>query len=678
MFFNRNSSMPSTDPYTPLPKAPRDRSASARPREAARLRSASVSLVPENTTRTSETSKRHTYHALQSLPPTGANRVVSLPATQHETFSRGRSLHPTRSRTSQKPIPIPVSVGGDKPPPGHPRRLKNLDPRALLRTLNTLLDPKSQRIPDYLDVDHLMALHERDLMEREQRDAIKTKARTDRAQGNGSCSGLAAFGSSLREATMYASNGAVLGGYEHDLPIAVFRCVQELCRHGFHKSTSPRPDRDRLLALISAFDSEPQFGLTTPLDCPSELREIYALLTTYLFALPEPILSSEMFEALWAWCVLPSLRNTDFLEDDNRFRCHVATDSGIRIAQLLLRLLPLPNFSLIVYMMGFFQRLPHLITEDVGKAVFAGRCAKPASFTDGRAERSEAMARWFLDRWDGIFKELFPPLEVPQKEDVALRSSNPWSPREAPGDFFGSSPSVSSPQAVSECTPRAGQVGRPADKRAPLVRLPSEGLFESAVGAESDASSVSSSPALGERLLDLTLEFAQDAQLDKKRMKRYAVCHERREAVADNASVSDDSGYQSPEEDHDDAPPSPHPPEERELSHIQALRRISLLERELERSDVAVAEAISETFKAREQVKELEAKLRAQSKDTGKRPPMLELRLDERAVDDWHAVLQSDSEALKIQLAEAQKERDAALQLVEEIKKLMGAGGRSS
>ncbi|KAJ7091489.1 hypothetical protein B0H15DRAFT_836354 [Mycena belliarum] len=678
MFSDRKSSIPLTDPYTALPRAPRDRSASAHPRETARLRSASVSMVAGNTPHASEASKRHTHHALQSQSPVGRNRIASLPAAQLETFSRGRSSIPMPSRPSKINNPIRLSIG-DKPLPGHPRRLENLDPKALLRTLNSLLGPKSQRIPDYLDVDYLMALHERDLMEREQRDAIQLKARTDRAQGNASCSGLTVFGSSLREATMYASNGTVLGGYEHDIPIAVFRCVQELCRYGFHKPTPPRqpkPDRDRLLALISAFDSEPQFGLRTSFDCPSELREIYALLTTYLFALPDPILSSEMFEALWAWCVLPSLRSTEFLENDGRSRRHVATDSGVRIAQHLLHLLPLPNFSLIVYMMGFFQRLPHLITEDVGRAVFAGRCAKPASSTDGRAERSETMARWFLDRWDGIFKGLFAPPEIHQMEDVAPRSSNPWSPCDSSRDRFGSSQFVSSPLEIAdEGTPRVAQEDPPADKRAPLLRLPSDGLFQSAVGAESDASSVSSSPALGERLLDLTLEFAEDAQLDleKKRTKRYAVCPVRLEAapdiVSDIASVSDDSGYQSPG---DDALPCPHPPEEveGELSYRAALRRISLLERELERSDVAVSDAISETFRARDQVKELEGKL----KEAGKHPPVLDLRLDARAMDDWHAVLQSDTEALKVQLTEARKERDAALRLVEEVKKLMGGG----
>ncbi|KAJ7509924.1 hypothetical protein B0H11DRAFT_1261666 [Mycena galericulata] len=464
MFFNRNSSLPPIDPYTSLP---RGRSSLPEQPLANHLRTTSASFT-ELPTRTSKQSKRHTYHELQASTPAAWNRVVSLPST-HETFSRGRSHHPSNARSLKQQTP---SLG-DKPLLAHSRRLENTDPRALLRTLNTLLNPQTQRIPDYLDVDNLMALHERDLMEREQRDAIKVKARTDRAKDSVVCSGLTAFGSSLREATMYASHGTVLCGYEHDLPIVVFRCVQELCRHGYRNLTPQvKPDRERLLALISAFDSEPHFGWKTPLDCPHELREICALLTTYLFALPDPLLGAEMFEALWAWCVLPSLRRTDFLEDENRFRCHVPADAGVHIAQLLLRLLPLPNFSLVVYMMGFFKRLPHMVSEDVGRAVFAGRSASASNMSDGRAERAETMLRWFLDRWDAILKELFPLRNLYQKEGVPTRSNNPWSPRESYGDYFGSVPPVLGTRADAELTPRVGQNGGnepPAKERGKLL-----------------------------------------------------------------------------------------------------------------------------------------------------------------------------------------------------------------
>src|ERR1700712_5212093 len=99
MFFTRNS--PPTDPYTPLPKAPRGRATS----DATRLRSASVSFVPEQAAHTDKASKRHTYHALQSPGTTAArNRAVSL-SSAAEAYARGPALQPTRSTLSHK-IPL--------------------------------------------------------------------------------------------------------------------------------------------------------------------------------------------------------------------------------------------------------------------------------------------------------------------------------------------------------------------------------------------------------------------------------------------------------------------------------------------------------------------------------------------------------------------------------------------
>ncbi|KAJ7224072.1 hypothetical protein GGX14DRAFT_539860 [Mycena pura] len=622
--------------------------------------------------RTDKTIKRHTYNELGSSQarPNPWNRIVSLPPT-------GQSPGPARSTPLQMQIPTPPLQVSDKAPLGRPRRLQNLDPRPLLRALDALLDPKTQRIPDFLDVDYIIALHERDVMERDQRDVIKIRARMDRAHNRFVSNGLTVFGSSLREATMYASLVTVLGGHEHDLPIVVFRCVNELCRHGFNNSQrQQKPHRDRLLALISAFDSEPQFGATTPLNSPNELPEIYGLLSTYVFALPEPVLSSEMFEAIWTWCIVPTLRSTDFMEEKDKPRRHATSDTGILIVQILLRLLPLPNLSLIVYMMGFFQRLPHLITEDIGRAIFAGTFAKTSPVSDGRVERAETMLRWFLDRWDTIFKALFPPLEAKHGENDVSPAEKPWTPSSEPA----SAPSTAlrearaDAEAVSSAEPTGGSDSF-INRRDPLMRLPSEGLFEKANEVESDASSISSSCAIGERLLDVTAEFAQDAQAETERRNRQMGYCGRSEEFSGNKSDGGDSGYQSPEENRE-APCSPCPPEEpseEEMSHAKALRRISLLERELERSDVAVADAIDKTFRAQDQVKELETKLRAYEKDAGKAPPKLELTLDKRAADDWHAVLHSDTEALKKQLAETQKERDAALQLIQEMKRLMKA-----
>ncbi|KAF7309948.1 Rho-GAP domain-containing protein [Mycena indigotica] len=533
------------------------------------------------------------------------------------------------------PNPWDRAVSTPSEAQSRPRRLENADPRPLLRSLNRLLDSSTQRIPDFLDVDHLIALYERDIMEREDRDMLKAKARRERARDRSSSSNLTVFGSSLRETTLYASTITVLSGFEHDIPIIVFRCVKELCRHGCvpHKRA---PDRHRLLALITAFDAEPQFGCKTAFKTPSEIPEVYGLLTTYLFALPEPLISSDIFEALWTWCIMPSLRNTDLKKVGHR-RTFEPTDSSIRICQILLRLLSIPSFSLVVYLMGLFQRLPNLISDDIGRAVLAGAGSKADPASDGRGERVSTMLQWLVDRWDVIVKALF---DGPDTSSVSRLSRAPTKKNDNIEDDDN----------------------------------------------ESDVSSASSCSALEQRLQDFTRELAEEAQRELKRRNRQATMTQTLPAESKRSSKitqDNDSGYDSSEDTnlhvHEAAPPSPPQcNDDQELTHPQALRRISLLERELERSDHAVEEAITKTFQAQSQIKELEARLRVYE-GRGQQQnsvPRLELRLDDkRATEDWHAILHSDTDTLKRQLAETQKERDKAVGLVQEMKELIQAHG---
>ena len=135
--FARN--IPTGDPYTPAPRR-------ATPFANGRMRAASASasctpspaqldpdLVASHTH-----SKRHSYHALRQpgLPPSSPVSSRALPfrsvTLQSQTQSQGAF--------------------------GQPRQLPNLDPRPLLRTLNALLDAKTQRIYDHLDVDHLVCI----------------------------------------------------------------------------------------------------------------------------------------------------------------------------------------------------------------------------------------------------------------------------------------------------------------------------------------------------------------------------------------------------------------------------------------------------------------------------------------------------------------------------------------
>jgi len=103
----------------------------------------------------------------------------------------------------------------------------------------------------------------------------------------------------------------------------------------------------------------------------------------------------------------------------------------------------------------------------------------------------------------------------------------------------------------------------------------------------------------------------------------------------------------------------PQPSPESELA--QARRQILRLESELERSDIAVADAIQQTFDARNKARLLEEQIRE-----------LETKQEKAlAVVDWNAVLAGDNESLKRNLEVAVRERDKALALVGDIRRLV-------
>lgn len=112
-------------------------------------------------------------------------------------------------------------------------------------------------------------------------------------------------------------------------------------------------------------------------------------------------------------------------------------------------------------------------------------------------------------------------------------------------------------------------------------------------------------------------------------------------------------------------------PRSRESSHqtafllAEANRHIKALERELERNDIVVTDAIQETWKARDTASMLEKRVR-------------ELEGREGILNDWSnaAIVMCDKEddEVKRRLQVAVQERDEAWKVVGEIRKLMGAG----
>ncbi|KAL5523211.1 hypothetical protein ACEPAF_1478 [Sanghuangporus sanghuang] len=112
------------------------------------------------------------------------------------------------------------------------------------------------------------------------------------------------FGQPLCVTRSYASCVSSVAGYQHDLPIVVNACVEELYRTGMTESglfRSP-PDAARHKQLIELFDNGPFFGRSETLT-KERTEDICALLRSYIDRLPHPLWHESLFDPMLRLCV---------------------------------------------------------------------------------------------------------------------------------------------------------------------------------------------------------------------------------------------------------------------------------------------------------------------------------------------------------------------------------------
>jgi hypothetical protein len=202
------------------------------------------------------------------------------------------------------------------------------------------------------------------------------------------------------------------------------------------------PNRRRCDELVDYFNYGPCFGEGFNLKDEST-PDVCCLLSTFLMALPEPLIDPALFEPLFHWCVKPSCKRDDKkrdveakYEDDARMaaqrrgeqikrRDFASKTSPVRwtkkeerkneelekqqiaIAVILFKLLPSAHFALLVYLLGFFTELP--ICPDNGMTLEESTKKFAEKLMGGGKAHSRKVMMWLLTRWprilDGLFSE---------------------------------------------------------------------------------------------------------------------------------------------------------------------------------------------------------------------------------------------------------------------------------
>lgn len=176
--------------------------------------------------------------------------------------------------------------------------------------------------------------------------------------------------------------------------------------HSLSGLTSPRLLRPAstsngttLPSLVAAFDAGPTYGDSIDLSRTlTPLDDVSALLLTYLDCLPGPIIVRPLLPALLRFCIRSQSPN-------------------LQAAQLFLRLLPAPHFSLLVYLLAFLAQVPRYKTVNGWNVKnVAGAFARAVCGSSEEGE-GEDVLEWLVRNWDALSMGLFPGAIAPSDED---------------------------------------------------------------------------------------------------------------------------------------------------------------------------------------------------------------------------------------------------------------------
>lgn len=227
------------------------------------------------------------------------------------------------------------------------------------------------------------------------------------------------------------------------------------------------PSRDRHIQLIDIYDSSADYGAKFSMHGQT-MPDICAVLSTFISALPHPLLDPKLYGGFWHWCVKPSVKREevrrsqqDAEEEEKRARgelplmlpisakqhqrqaqddLHLGHDGDIErhqimVAQIILRFLPTGQLSLLIYLCGFFTQLP-LCPENGIQFEDIARIFGHKIFGATAKVSSQKMMVWLLSRWHSISEGLLtdacgmsrPSTPAPNQEELPNSEDKGGSP----------------------------------------------------------------------------------------------------------------------------------------------------------------------------------------------------------------------------------------------------------
>ncbi|KIJ63537.1 hypothetical protein HYDPIDRAFT_168366 [Hydnomerulius pinastri MD-312] len=561
----------------------------------------------------------------------------------------------------------------------------------MYRRLDALARRYNHRAMDYLSFEDVVSMYKNDNSLREQ---LRRK-RSDRMQEMDP--GFHAIGAPLEDVLLYASTSIAIGDHQHDLPIVVVACVEELTKTGIYQNGLFRalPSRDRHLQLIDIFDKSADFGAQFSMR-GQMMPDVCALLSTFISSLPGPLLDPHLYSALWQWSVKPSVKREDarreqqeWEEEERRAKgeprrpsstqprdrddLHLGTDDDLEgdqicIAQILLRLLPIGNLSLLIYLCGFFTQLPlcpenGIQFEDIAR-IFGQRLLGGST-----KAVSQKMMVWLLTRWSQISDTLFG--ESCGMNPPSSPTQPPTSPAAAEDEESQRRPDQSEKRKVSGDSSSESPPNRMASSLSPD---PTEDHDYSPRRSSSDGEDDDSGGSRRRKKRELNAEQSRSngrRHSRKDKSGRQGTHGSRRTFTSERKSSSTDPQDPFSIDARDDLSNMPlllsAPSTAAEASGLQpsdrllveAQVRISRLENELRRNDVVVVDAIQETLKANDEARLLSEKVGS-----------LEKVLQDRETQA-RGTYAHDEDALKLQLRIVESERDKARRIMQEMRDLL-------